>query len=556
MNQYTLLLDLGIIFLAAMAGGLLARWLKQPVLLGYLAAGLVIGPNTPGFTGNVQAVKVIANWGVTLLMFSVGVHFNLRTLWPMRRVAVGGGLLQMAATGLLGYGTGRLLGFGAFESAYLGCALSISSTLVAMKTMEERGETSSVQSRTMLGILIVQDIATVLMVGLLPVVGGAAKTGAVGVLPDIGRNTALLFAVVGTLFLVYPRLLQLAVRAGTHEVFILTVVSTCFVAAFAVEDLGFSIELGAFIAGLIVSESDLAHQVLAEVVPLRDLFGSVFFVSIGMMMQPAFAVEHWPMLAAVCLVVLAGKAAIAAGAVRASGMHPRIAVISGMGLAQIGEFSFVLAGVGLDAKVISRSLYDLILCTAVVTIALTPLWVSLGPRAYRALTGRAGQASDTDAETPEGATGGHVIIAGCSRMGGRISDLLQEAGIPQVVVDYDYGVVERVRARGIRAVYGDAARPQVLEQTYPETARVAVVTLPDPNAAAEVVGILKRRNPALECIVRARTRQAARICLRQADHVVHPELVAGQAAANMVMDIYGRPEVPLVENTEKIVGET
>lgn len=383
MNAGTLLLDFGLVLGAAMAGGLLAKLLRQPVLLGYLIAGMIIGPNTPGFVGNVDIVHHIADWGVTLLMFTMGVHFDLRALWPVRRIAVFGALLQVALTIALGFALGVALGWGAYRSLYLGCILALSSTLVAMRELDQRGHSNTSHGRLTLGILIVQDLLTVILVGVLPSLGGTGGEPLASTAYRILLSVVLLGAVVLILALVYPHLLALIVRARSEELLVLAAVSVCFVVAFASRMLGFSIELGAFIAGLVISETEHRHRVLAEVMPLRHLFGSVFFVSIGMIVRPEYLTKAWPVVLGVVALVLIGKTLVTVLAVRGLGASWNTARVAGFGLAQIGEFSFVLAGVGVSAGALPPEMRDLTTAVAVATIAATPYWLSLGARLPR-----------------------------------------------------------------------------------------------------------------------------------------------------------------------------
>ena len=289
MDERAFLFNLGIALGAALLGGLLARLLRLPVLVGYLLAGIAVGPHTPGIIASAATVKVVAKLGVALLMFAVGVHFSLDELRAVRRTALLGGGVQIVATVLLGLALGMAFGWGTFGGLFFGCALALSSTAVMMKVLEERGEIGTAHGKVMLGILVVQDLALVAMVVLLPALALFVQDGA-GALSVVGwallRAALFLAAVVLLATRAVPALLHLVARAGSREVFLLTVVSICLVTALAAEEAGLGIELGAFLAGIIVSETDYAHEVFAQVRPLRDVFDSLFFVSIGMLLDP------------------------------------------------------------------------------------------------------------------------------------------------------------------------------------------------------------------------------------------------------------------------------
>jgi CPA2 family monovalent cation:H+ antiporter-2 len=375
MTDHGFMVDLGIALVSALAGGLLARAVRLPPLLGYLVAGIVVGPHTPWVYARPEPVRHVAQLGVALLMFTVGAHFSLAELMRMRRAALQGGGLQIAGTILLGIAIGWLLRWGLFGGLFLGCAMALSSTAVSMKLIEERGEIGTPHGGIMLVILVVQDLSLVLMVALLPAVASFVS-GSTDALPNLAL--ALLRAglfIAATLVLatrVVPAILHGAARMESRELFLLVIVCLCLATALAAEYAGLGVELGAFIAGLMVSETEYASHVVSEIRPLRDVFAALFFVSIGMLLNPGFLLQNAGVVALVVAGILLGKAVIAALAVRSLCVDARAAIQAGFGLAQIGEFSFVLASIGSARGLIRGDVSNVILSAALVTLLAAP----------------------------------------------------------------------------------------------------------------------------------------------------------------------------------------
>jgi monovalent cation:H+ antiporter-2, CPA2 family len=523
--------DIATILVVALTGGMIAHRLGQPVILGYLLAGVALGPHTPGITVRPQSVQTVAEFGVALLMFAVGLEFSLRDLAPIRHLAVWGGLLQIALTTALGFALGYfLLGWEWYPSLFLGTILAISSTMIVMKLLGERGELQSRHGLVMLGILIVQDLAVVVMVALLPPLADLERLSLMAV--GISLLTVVCYlalAILLSLRLV-PWVLRSVAATRSRELVILTSAGICFGAAIGTHQLGFSVALGAFIAGLVISESEFSHEVLADMIPLRDLFASLFFVSIGMIFDPAFLLRQWPAVLLITAAIVVGKAAIVAGVVSGFGYHPRVAVTVGLGLAQIGEFSFVMAKLGLNRGLVSPHFYSLVISAALVTIFATPFLVGAAPRLVTPLSRllrRSEEVTDTAEQVTEPPQG-HVVICGYGRVGGQVGAALEELGVPFSVVDYDRGVIDGLRARGVPAIYGDASHPEVLAHVHAESAGTAVVTVPDLFAAHLVVRRLRATNPELPIVARAHTEGDLDALRREgANEVVLPEFEAG-----------------------------
>ncbi|MBI3945402.1 MAG: cation:proton antiporter [Armatimonadetes bacterium] len=555
MPQHQLIVDLGIILFVALVAGLVAHRLRVPLLLAYLVGGIAIGPHVLGIIGQAETISIFAEIGVTLLMFALGVEFSLQGVFAVRSVAIKGGLLQIAATIALGYVVGRLLRLGLAPSLVLGAALSLSSTMIVMKMLMDRGETETTQGRVMLGILIVQDLAVVAMLALLPILPALSLSR----LPELAglllkAAAYLVFAVVLARTII-PRVMRFAAASQHKELFALTVVGICFSAALATLAIGFSLALGAFVAGLIVSESEYRHEVFAEVIPLRDVFAVLFFVSVGMLVDPAFFLRRLGDILLVVGAILLGKSMLTAVIVRAFHYHPRTAFLVGAGLAQIGEFSFLLARQAQLARLISDDVYGIILSAALVTILLTPIILARSPEWYRRfpailVPARVGPAPE-GAEHPPPRD--HVVIIGYGRVGNNVGASLMLYGIPFVAVDYDQGVVEQLRRIGFPAIFGDGSLSAVLTHAHPETARMAVVTVPDFLVAQMAVRNLRAMNPDLRIVARvAAMGSVSALYEAGAEEVVQPEFEAGIELTRHALVRLGIPLPEVQAQTERL----
>jgi monovalent cation:H+ antiporter-2, CPA2 family len=555
------LTDLAIALLAAVAGGLLARALRLPLLVGYIAAGMVVGPHTPGFIADEEAVHAVARVGVVLLMFAVGVQFHLEEMLAVRRIALGAGTLQIGGTILLGWLAGLALGWGHYGGVFLGCALALSSTAVMVRMLEERGELGTSHGTAMLGILVVQDLAVVLMMTLLPSLSQLASQGMgalVGVALSVLRAGLL---VTVTLLLArrgVPRLLERAARLNSPELFLLLIVCVCMGAAYLGQSAGLSIEIGAFLAGLVISESDYAHEVFSQIRPVRDIFASLFFVSVGMLLNPASLVQFWPAVAAVVAVIVLGKGLLAVFAIFAFGAHGRAALLAGLGLAQIGEFSFVLASAGTARRLIPTEEADVILAAALITILLTPFVYGAAPALYaalnrvpalsRVLNRHTDRSPGARGDTPDA----RVLILGCGRVGKHVSQALSTRDIPHIVVDYDAEVIARLRAAGIPVVYGDATSEVVLREATAPSVELAIVALPEASMTPIAVAALKKRRPEMPVIARVhRGINIPRVRAAGADDVVHAEFEAATVIIRHGLARLGQP----AEETEAYIEQ-
>ena len=512
------ILNLGVAVALALVGGAVAVRLRQPPIVGYLVAGVVIGPFTPGFVGDQEQIKVLAELGVVLLLFALGVEFSLRELARVRRVVVPGAIGQIIVTTLVAGAATMLLGLDPLAAVVVGAAVAISSTLVVLKILVERGELDALHGRTAIGWMIVQDLVTIILIALLePLAGGDA----VGPLLLALLKTIVFLAlayVVGTRLL--PRLFGWVSRLGSPELFLLSVFATALLAAFVSSAVfGLSLALGAFVAGILVSESDLSHQAAGEVTPFRDLFAVLFFVSVGMLLDPAALAADAPAVVLLLLVTVAVKAAAGGVLGRLLGMPLRSAIMLGVVIAQAGEFSFLLAAQARALDLIDGRAYNLVLGTAVLSIVFTPAVVRAGAALVTRLEHRAlaveppvpgdtpSSRSERMLHEEEGDERTSVVVLGGGRVGSVVVRAMRARGFRCIVVDRDQRALDTLAAVGASTLFGDAANPAILHRVGLERARLVVVAIADPMTARLAVERIRALSPRLTIIARARGRR-------------------------------------------------
>lgn len=550
MHDFALLTELALALGAALAGGLIARRLRLPPLVGYLLAGVVVGPNTPGLFADTGAVHAVAQIGVAFLMFTVGVQFSLEELQRVRRVALVGGGIQIGATILLGALVGWALGWGKYGGLFLGCAISLSSTAVMSRILEERGELGSSHGTVMLGILVVQDLTLVFLALLLPALATVSTEGP-RALAGIGWSLLRAVLSVGLALALatraVPKLLDRISRMGSQELFLLTVVTICLAAAQLAYLAGLSLEIGAFLAGLVITESEYAQEVFSQVRPLRDVFASLFFVSVGMLLNPQFVASHWLAITLVVLAIVLGKGCIATLAVFSQGEHARTSLQAGLGLAQIGEFSFVLAALGAQRKLISSDLSSVILSAALVTLLLAPaVSAAAGPiytrlSAVPALARKLNRREEHHHAHGAGHSEARVLVLGGGRVGSLVSQALRERQIPHRVVEYDAGRRAQLHALGVPVVYGDALSDIVLESALSPSVELVVVALPETSMAQMAVRKLKHLAPEAQVVVRVHRREdAQRASAAGADAVTYAEQEVAESIIRHSLEHLGR----------------
>ncbi len=529
-HELQLIFNMTIAIAVALAGGLVAHWLRQSPIVGYLVAGMLIGPFTPGFVGEREQIAVLAEVGVIFLMFALGIEFSLKELARIKGPAILGTSVQIILIMLAGTGLGMILGWPPMQSLFFGGIISVSSTMVILKNLMNRGEVASNHGRLLLAMLIVQDLVVVLLILLLPKLASDTDSAAFELLWVALK--ALLFIGV-TLFLgarVVPSLMARVEQLRSPELFLLTAVVLALGTASASALLGLSPALGAFMGGLMLTETEFDHRVIAEMVPMRDLFATLFFVSVGMLIDVGFIARNLPSVIGLAFFILSAKAVLTALALLPFRLGGKTTAFASLGMISIGEFNYVLAHVGRTAGAVPVELYNLILSSSLLTIVLTPAAFHFAPRAGkimaqipglgRYLTPQADPASNATLEN-------HAIVVGYGRVGQRITRGLQKAGLPVVVIEQDLNLVREIAASGLSTVYGDASYENILAAAHSETARIVVVALPDFGATRAVVHRVRRANPGVLIVARAQ-RAENDVELREAGAtaVVVPE-VAG-----------------------------
>jgi CPA2 family monovalent cation:H+ antiporter-2 len=520
----TIAIGLGLAFIL----GLLAVRLRLPPLVGYLVAGILVGPHTPGLYADVHLAQQLAEIGVILLMFGVGVHFSLGDLLAVRRIAVPGAAVQITLATVLGAAISRLWDWPWGSGIVFGLCLSVASTVVLLRSLEDRGQLHTMDGQIAVGWLVVEDLATVLVLVLLPALAvtlggvdnGEAATGGAGIamalLTTIGKVAAFVVLMIVVGRRAVPWLLQRVARIGSRELFTLSVLAVALGIAVGASVLfDVSVALGAFFAGMVVNGSDLSHEAAADALPLQDAFSVLCFVAVGMLFDPAILVREPLEVLGVLFIILVGKTVGAFGIVLGFRYPIHTALTISASLAQIGEFSFILAALGVQLGVLPVEGQSLIVAGALLSIALNPgafaliapikRWMERHPRLLALVERTEPDAPVTVLDT-EGVHD-HAIIVGFGRVGSTIGSVLEREGIAYVAVEQDRLRFESLRERGIPAVFGNAARALVLESAHPERARLLLVTTPDPFQSRAVVEIARRANPNIPAIIRTHSEE-------------------------------------------------
>lgn len=533
-----LLMTFVLALVAAFAGGLAARSLRLPPIVGYLLGGLAVGPFTPGFIGDSDAMSQLAEIGVMFIMFGTGLHFSLKDLNEVKGIAVPGAALQIGLGTVAGYALAQAFGWSPEAGIMLGLSVSIASTVVLIKNLTDAGLYQTEGGRVATGWLIVEDLATVVILVVLPVVFGGQEVAPAELAAQIGialGKTVLFVAlmlVVGSKLL--PWLLARIAAFCPRELFQLAVIvialGTAMLAA-VIFDL--SVALGAFLAGVVVSGSKLSHRVAAEAIPFQDLFSIIFFASVGMMVNPQTLVGNLPQLAALVALIMAGKWLInmALGVLFSAGLKTSLTV--GAGLSQIGEFSFIIGQTGMALGILTAEQYSLILGGAVVSIALNSFvfkLVSPLDRAIRAHEGLAGlfERRARRLEMPDEGISGHVVVVGCGQSGSSVAEVLSALETPVLVVERDLPTAEEAEESGIPVLVGDAANSEILSHAHLDRARALVITIRADSSAIHIAEEARHANPDLPIAARAEADDAlADLVAAGASEVVRPELEGG-----------------------------
>ncbi len=561
MAELDFLRDLVVLFGASIVVVYGFNRLRLPAVVGFLVAGALLGPYGLDVVDDVARVEVFAEVGVVLLLFTIGVEFSLGQLRSLRTVA-GAGLLQIGSAIVLSALAAIAFGLPLNQGVFWGFLAAMSSTAVVLKMVTERGETNSPHGRLIIGILIVQDLAVVPMMVVTPVLGGLGEVGLLAVMWSVAKAVlAVLLILVAARYLV-PRLLVEVVRSRSRELFVITIILVCLGIAWLSSLAGLSLALGAFIAGLIISESEYSHQAMAEILPFRDSFNSLFFISIGMLLDLRVLLAHPVLVMGLVVALAGGKMVTTVGAAVVTGYSWRAAVLTGIALAQIGEFSFILAKVGRSLGLLPGESFQVFLTVSVLTLLLTPFLVQASPRLAR----RAEALQRLRHWLPERQTDphgipsrhlrDHTIVVGYGVNGRNLVQVLRETEIPFVVVDVDGETVRQEQKKGIPIVFGDITHPQVLRRLGIQDARALVLAISDPIATRRAVTVARQLSPAIHIIARTRyLREIEDLRATGADQVVPEEFETSIEIFSLVLQHYRMPARVIAEKAERIRQE-
>lgn len=519
--------DIIIIVLAALVGGIVAQRLKQPLILGYIVAGILIGPYDLGFIIKVHDIELLAEIGVALLLFALGLEFSLKKLQPVRKIALLGTPIQILLTLAFGFLIGKGLGWDAVPSLWFGSLISLSSTMVLLKTLMSRGWMGTLPSRVMIGMLIVQDLAVVPMMIILPQLSN----------PEAGLPLLGWAAVKAVFFLamvvvagnrILPWIMARVARWNSRELFLLAITAIGLGIGYLTYLFGLSFAFGAFVAGMVLSESDYSYQALSDIIPLRDLFGLLFFASVGMLLDPHFLVENISTIVFLVILVVLGKGLIFFALTFFFGYGNLVPLAVGLGLFQIGEFSFVLGRIGLQTQSISSEIYSLVLTTAIITMMMTPFisrltvpLYALGRKWFRCAPMELINYPGADLEN-------HVVVAGGGRVGQLVAGVLRRLELPFMIIENDSHRVDQIRSAGFPLIYGDATQEIVLEAAGIQRASLLLVTTPAAEVARRVVELGRHLRPELPITARVEgVDMMKELHEAGAREVIQPEFEAG-----------------------------
>ena len=545
--------------------GAIANRFKLSPLVGYLLAGMVVGPFTPGFVADQELATQLSEIGVMLLMFGVGLHFSLADLMKVKSIAIPGAIVQILAATLLGWALAWIMGWSHLQGFVFGLALSVASTVVLLRAMEERRLLDTNRGKIAIGWLIVEDLVMVLALVLLPALAGALGDGSTAdaaaqvsgaaveaaqdesspawaIAKALGITLLQVTAFVAVMLVVGKRVipwtLEKIAATGSRELFTLSVLAIALGVAFGSAKLfGVSFALGAFFAGMLLNESELSHKAANDSLPLRDAFAVLFFVSVGMLFDPMIVVNYPLQVLATFLIIVVGKSIAAFAIVRAFGHPTGTALTISASLAQIGEFSFILAGLGLSLKILPQEGHDMVLAGALLSIVANPfLFVALDK--WKARNEKEAVAPE-EAEPPPGpplVAEDHAIVIGYGRVGSILAQVLRDRGIPLVVIDDNGHNIEQAHAAGIPGIRGSAAADRVLAEAQPEKAKIAILAIPQPLEAGEAIAKLRALNPSLTVLARAHSdAEVKHLLAHGADGAIMAERELAHSLAEMVM---------------------
>jgi CPA2 family monovalent cation:H+ antiporter-2 len=527
--------------LAALVLGALATRLRLPPIIGYIIAGLVVGPFTPGFVADREQVLGLADIGVALLMFSIGLQFRIRELLNVGRLVLVGVPVQIAVTMLAGLGIGLLVGWSPLEAAFVGAAVAICSTVVLAKVVGEATLRNTTEGQIAVGWSIMQDLLTVVLVVVLTEIAAETTDVLRGVVLPTGVALLFVVAVVTVGSRILPSLLSRIARLGSRELFVVAISCIAIGTAFGASYLGVSIALGAFVAGLALSESDLAASVLGEIVPLRELFSTIFFVSAGILVQPGEVLNGWIVVLLLLLLIVVAKGALVAGMAWLGGYRPAVALRAGGMVAQAGEFSFVLATAGLGVGAVGADAFSETMGAVILSMLLAGPVLAVAGRLADGLDRRLPDRRPMPPlPKPAAPLRRHAVILGYGRGGNTVARVLEARGFAWIAIDGDYTLARDAREAGRPVVYGAIGAPSMLDEVNIGEAHTLVVCVPDALATRQAVAYARRRNPRIGVVARAQSdRDGEELRLMGVERVIVAERQMGNEIVRHALRRFG-----------------
>jgi CPA2 family monovalent cation:H+ antiporter-2 len=547
--------DFAYVFLAATAGGLVAWRFRQPLIIGYVLAGALISPLTPGpKVEDAETLELFAEIGVILLMFSVGLEFSLKDLLRAKWVAIVGGSAGILLSILLGIVVGQWLGLSLSQGIVLGAIVCVASTMVMTRLLMDRGELRTEHGLVMVSITLVEDIAAVVLVVLIPSFGNLEASRLLPVFEGLGRAALILVPAFFVAAKVVPPILARVARTNSRELFFVVVLAIGLGTAALTQAVGLSLALGGFVAGLIISGSAFAHEALAELLSLRDAFVALFFVTIGLLVNPQNLFSNVRLLVAMLLLIVVGKFSVSLTVVLAFRYSIWTAILAAVGLTQIGEFSFIVVKAARSAGLVGEDIYNATLVASLISILsnaallrVVPDWVKKVRQARKTSAGSSGRI-DEDLQD-------HVVVCGFGRVGSAIGVALETFQIPYIVIERDPDVVAALKSRKVQCIFGDATHAHLLREARIPKASLAIVALPDPGLAESAVRGIRKLNPSVPIVGRAyRVEDVADLEAAGANEVVQPESVASAKMIQFTLAALGLPDERAASYLEKFQG--
>jgi monovalent cation:H+ antiporter-2, CPA2 family len=565
MTDYSVLSNLLVIFSVSIAVVFVFHQFRLPSIAGFLVAGALIGPHGLNLIGDIGTVQVLAEIGVVLLLFTIGIEFSLVQLATLRRILFVAGPIQIGGVLLVAWPVAMLTGLTWQQGIFWGFLLSLSSTAIVLKALANKGDSDSIHGRTTIGILIFQDLAVVPMMLLTPILSSRSEGPGLSILFTLAESILVVGLIIAAAWYAVPKLLEHIVRSRSRELFLLTIIVLCLGIAWLTSLGGLSLALGAFIAGLVISESEYSHQAMADVLPFRDSFNSLFFVSIGILMDWRVLVDHTVLVTGLLLAILCVKFITGGVASLALGVPPRSGLMVGVALAQVGEFSFLLAQQGQESGLLRGNPYQVFLSVSVLSMIVTPFLMQWSPSMARRIEAvqRLRHWLPTRTEAHVLQTEGkqirlkdHVIIVGYGLNGRNLARVLSETEIPHLALDLDGDTVRRESSHGVPIYYGDATNPNVLRHVKIEEAKVLVVAISDPFITRRTVQVAKVLNPHIRVVVRTRyLRELEELHDIGADDVVPEEFETSIEIFALVLRTYGLPQEFITMKAEQVRRE-